>query len=73
MPTNDFFINELGKHINKLREERNLSFQQMADCCEMDKAQVHKICTQGKDIRVSSIVKLSNGLGVSISQILYIE
>ena len=73
MLLNTNFEKELGKHINKLRQERNLSFQKMAKCCDMDKAQVHKICTEGKDLRVSSIVKIAIGLKVSISDILDIE
>lgn len=73
MPVNENFVKELGKHIDKLRQERNLSFQQMAELCDMDKAQVHKICTEGKDLRVSTIVKIANGLQVPISDILDIE
>ena len=73
MPLNENFVKELGKHIDKLRQERKLSFKEMADKCDMDKAQVYKICTEGKDLRVSTIVKIANGLQVSISDILDIE
>jgi transcriptional regulator with XRE-family HTH domain len=73
MPLNENYVKELGKHIDKLRQERNLSYQEMADRCDMDKAQVHKICTQGKDLRVSTIIKIANGLRVSISAVLDIE
>ncbi len=73
MPLNEIFVKELGKHINKLRQEQNLSFQELATLCDMDKAQIYKICTKGKDLRVSSIVKIANGLQVSISEVLDIE
>lgn len=59
----------LGKHINKLREERELSFQEMALACDMDKAQVYKLCREGIDIRASTIIKISEGLNIPVSEI----
>ena len=70
MPSRAKFLKAFAQHIDKLREERNLSFQQMADACKMDKAQVYKICTVGVDLRVTSIVKLAKGLKVSVSAVL---
>lgn len=64
------YVKALAKHIDKLRRDRNLSFQEMADACDMDKGQVYKICTVGVDLRASSIVKIAKGLEVSISDIL---
>lgn len=58
-------IQSFGKHINKLREDRNLSFQELANACDMDKAQIYKICTQGVDVRFSTIIKLAGGLKIS--------
>lgn len=70
MPTQSKYVKALAKHINKLRIERNWSFQEMADACDMDKGQVYKICTVGVDLRASTIVKLAKGLGVPVSGIL---
>lgn len=67
----DVFIKELGKHIDKLRIERNLSYKQMADKCGMDKAQVYKICTKGVDLRATSLSKIAKGLQITIPSILY--
>ncbi len=64
------FIQQLGKHIDKLRTERNLSFQQMADLCDMDKAQIYKICTKGIDLRATSLAKIANGLKIPFINIL---
>jgi transcriptional regulator with XRE-family HTH domain len=70
MPKKEDFIKNLGKHIDKLRQERKWSFQEMANACEMDKAQVYKICTNGVDLRVSSIEKLAKGFGITPSELL---
>ncbi len=65
MVSNEIIL-QLSKHIDKLRTERNLSFQEMADLCEMDKAQVYKICTKGVDLRTTSIAKIAKGLEIPI-------
>ncbi len=69
MPDGEF-IQQLGKHINKLRTDRNLSFQEMADLCKMDKAQIYKICTKGVDLRASSLNKIALGLEIPLTDVL---
>jgi transcriptional regulator with XRE-family HTH domain len=64
------YLKALSKHIDKLRQDRSWSFQQMANACEMDKAQVYKICTDSVDLRVSSIEKLAKGFGITSSELL---
>lgn len=64
------FTKALAAHIDKLRRERKLSFQQMADDCNMDKIQVFRICTDGVDIKASTIVKIAKGLDVQPGDIL---
>ncbi len=58
-----------AKHIDNLRRNRGLSFQEMANACEVDKAQIYKLCTVGVDLRMSSIIKLSKGLEISVQEI----
>lgn len=60
----DKIIKAFGKHIDKLRKDRKLSLQKLADACDMDKAQIQKICN-GTDPRMSTIIKLAKGLQVS--------
>lgn len=69
IPNNDI-IQMLAKKIDKVRIEKGLSFQQMADLCEMDKAQVYNICTKGVDLRATSLVKIAKGLQIPIADIL---
>lgn len=70
MPKKDPLIKNLGQRIDQMRKEKDWSFQIMADKCEMDKAQVYKICTQGVDLRYSSLVKIAKGFNVSVSTLL---
>lgn len=67
--TQDKFLKSFAKHLDKLRQRKGFSFQEMANACEMDKAQVYKMCTKGTDLRATSIVKLAKGLGVAVEEI----
>lgn len=62
----------LGERIDKLRRERNLSYQELADKCEIDKAQIYKICMKGVDLRYSTLLKISNGLNITILELVNI-
>lgn len=63
-------IKTLAKRIDKLRQQKGWSYQEMANICEMDKAQAYRICNQGVDLRLSSLVKLADGFGISVSELL---
>ncbi len=58
-------IQSFGKHIDKLRKDRKLSIQKLADACDMDKAQIQKVCNGTTDPRMSTLIKLATGLEVS--------
>lgn len=62
-------IEQLSKRIDKLRMEKKLSFQEMADLCDMDKAQIYKICTKGVDLRTTSLAKIAKGLEIPVSRL----
>jgi len=64
------FTRAFATHIDQLRKDRKLSFQEMADACEMDKAQVYKLCTEGTDIRLSTMLKIAVGFEVPLAEIL---
>lgn len=68
--SDDKFIKDLSKRIDKLREEREWSYQQMADACDMDKAQVYKLCTKGTDLRGSSLAKIAKGFKLTLSALM---
>ena len=64
------YIQALAKRINDLRVERKLSFQNMADDCDLDKMQIYNICTKGLDIKASTIVKIAKGLEMAVSELM---
>jgi len=66
---NEKYIRALGKQIDKIRVEKGLSFQQMALECEMDKAQVYKLCTEGINTTAVTLLKISKGLKVPIADL----
>ncbi len=69
MPKNEKFIKALGKHIDKLRRERGLSYQEMALRCDMDKGQIYDLAKTGTDLRASTLLKIANGLEIPLSEL----
>ena len=67
MASGSKYLKALAKHINGLRQERGWSYQEMALACDMDKAQVHKLCTQGINITALTAVKLADGFEIRVS------
>jgi len=69
MADEDIFLKSLGERINDIRKEKNLSFQELALRCEIEKASLVKIANNGTNITMATLYKISKGLGVSISEI----
>ena len=69
MSTDAKFIKALGKNIDKIRLEKGLSFQEMALACEMEKAQVYRLCKEGINITSVTLLKISKGIDVSIQEL----
>jgi transcriptional regulator with XRE-family HTH domain len=63
-------VKALGKHIDKLRRDRGWSMREMADYCEIDKAQVNELTNNGIDFRYTTLVKIAKGFGIKISELL---
>ena len=64
------FLSKLGKAIDTIRKEKNLSFQELALRSEIEKSNLVKLTSQGKNITVATLSKIANGLNVSSSEIL---
>lgn len=60
----------LANRINELRIGRGWSYGQMGLECSIDRVQAHKICTQGLDIRLTTLAKIADGFNVKVSQLL---
>jgi plasmid maintenance system antidote protein VapI len=63
-------LKALAKHVDKLRRDRGLSFQQMALACDMDKGQVYILCTRGANITYLTALKVAKGLEIAVSELL---
>jgi transcriptional regulator with XRE-family HTH domain len=69
MRENDKFLKALGKNIDRIRKEKGLSFQEMAYCCDIEKANIVKLTSRGENITVNTLYKIAKGLGVSLKVI----
>jgi transcriptional regulator with XRE-family HTH domain len=63
------FLKNLGQRINQIRKEKDISFQELAFRCEIEKSNLIKLTTKGTNITMTSLFKIANGLGVSIEYI----
>lgn len=63
------FVKALAKNIDRIREEKGLSFQEMALACDLEKAQVYRICKEGINVTAITLMKISKGFEVPISQL----
>lgn len=69
MATNKDFLISLGKRIDQLRKEKNLSFQELADLCEMEKASLVKLTSQGNNITINTLFNIAKGLDISLKEL----
>jgi XRE family transcriptional regulator, regulator of sulfur utilization len=70
MAMNKKFLIALGKRIDELRKERSLSFQELANLSEMEKASLVKLTTQGNNITINTLYNIAQGLNISLKELL---
>lgn len=58
-----------GENLNKLRNEQNLSFRQLAQRCDIDHSDISKIEKGERNIQLSSVLQLAKGLDVEPSEL----
>ena len=63
-------VKALGKHIDDLRKSRGWSMREMADYCDIDKAQVNNLTGKGVDLRYTTLVKIAKGFNMTVSELL---
>lgn len=63
-------IKLLGERIEELRKEKGLSMREFAALCGISKSQVNELGNSGVDFRYSTLLKIANGLEVSVSELL---
>ncbi len=55
-------------NLQKIRKERGLTIQQLADLCNVPKRTIEDIFKRG-DCRVSTALKLADALGVTLDEL----
>jgi transcriptional regulator with XRE-family HTH domain len=69
MTTDEKFIKAFGRNLDKIRQQRGMTYRDLAADCKMDYAQIFRICTEGKNITITTIKKLSEGLEIPVSEL----
>ncbi|MEO1054356.1 MAG: helix-turn-helix transcriptional regulator [Bacteroidota bacterium] len=69
MSDNEQFLKALGHQIDKIRKEKGISFGELALRSDIDKSNLVKIVTAGKNPTVSTLYKISKGLEVTMSEL----
>ena len=61
---------QIGENIKKLRIEKNISQEKLAELADLDRTYVHSIEKGDRNISVEVLLKLAQGLKVEITEIL---
>jgi len=60
----------IAENLKRLRKEKNLSMQQLANLAEIEKSQVYRIESGKSDARISTLLNIANTLEVDVSELL---
>jgi transcriptional regulator with XRE-family HTH domain len=69
MLNEEFFLKALGKRIDELRKEKDMSFQDLAYKSEIEMSCLVKLLNEGSNITTLTLLKISKALNVSLSKI----
>jgi len=64
------FLKAIGRNIDNKRKEQGLSFQEFALRCHIEKSNLVKLTSQGTNITLTSLYKISKGLNVPVHELL---
>ena len=67
---NDTLLKEFGAYVQRLRQDKMLSQQALADSCEIEKSQVRRIENGQINPTLSTLDVLAKGLGVTVGELL---
>lgn len=67
---NDKLLINLGKRIRKLRLEKNLSMDDLAYSCDLEKSQIYRIENGKISSQIKTIKSIAEGLEISLSELL---
>lgn len=64
------FILNLGIHVRKLREQKNMSQQDLANDCSIPKSQIARIERAKVNTTVRTLIKIANALEIEPKELL---
>ena len=64
------YISNLGVHIRQLREQKNLSQQNLADICNIPKTTIGRIERAEVSVTIKTLIKIANALEIEPKDIL---
>jgi transcriptional regulator with XRE-family HTH domain len=73
MVSEEEYISNLGIHIRRLREIKNLSQQNLADICNIPKTTIGRIERAEVSVTIKTIIKIANALEIEPKDILDFE
>ena len=63
----------IGKNLRRIRLEKGLSQQDLANRCDVERAKISRIENAAEDFMLSTLLELANALEVNINQLIGIE
>lgn len=69
MEEGDFLI-ALGRNIDRIRKEKNISFQELSLRSNIEKSNLVKLTSKGTNITVSTLFKIAKALEVHTADLL---
>ena len=68
MEQNEILL-KIGLRIKELREERNISQQDLAAACNFEKSNMSRIEAGRSNFTIGTLLKISNALGVRLNEV----
>lgn len=65
---NKKFLKAIGQNVNRIRKEKNISFQELSFRTNTEKSNLVKLTTQGSNITLTTLNKIAKGLEVPITE-----
>jgi transcriptional regulator with XRE-family HTH domain len=63
------YISRLGVHIRQLREQKNLSQQNLADICNIPKITIGRIERAKVSVTIKTLIKIANALEIDMKDL----
>jgi transcriptional regulator with XRE-family HTH domain len=69
----ELFLKALGKNVNRIRKEKGLSFQELANRCDIEKPNIVRLTTKGTNVTAATLLRIAKGLETTLADIFDFE